>query len=65
MDVQKTKAVVSLARPTNVTEVHNFLSLAKYYRRFVEDFSKLAIPLSSLTKKNVKFVWLEKCKHSF
>ncbi|GAB2289717.1 hypothetical protein Dimus_038059 [Dionaea muscipula] len=39
--------------------------MARYYRRFVEDFSTLALPLTSLTRKNVKFVWSDACERSF
>lgn len=56
MDPQKTEAVVNWERPTNATKVHSFLILARYYKKFVEDFFKFALPLSSLTRKNAKFV---------
>ena len=42
-----------------------FLGLTGYYRRFVEGFSRIVVPLSQLTRKNAKFVWTEKCKKSF
>ena len=48
-----------------MTEVRSFLGLAGYYRRFVEGFSKIALPLSSLTKKVVKFEWTNECEQSF
>ncbi|GKG47217.1 hypothetical protein Tco_0504414, partial [Tanacetum coccineum] len=31
--------------------------LAGYYRRFIEEFSKIAKPMTKLTQKKVKFVW--------
>ncbi|KAA0037806.1 DNA/RNA polymerases superfamily protein [Cucumis melo var. makuwa] len=37
----------------------------RYYRRFIEDFSRLALPLTALTRKNVKFEWSDKCEQSF
>jgi len=40
-----------------VTKIHNFLDLAGYYRRFIEGFSKIAMPLTQLTKKGQAFVW--------
>ncbi|XP_075515443.1 uncharacterized protein LOC142550090 [Primulina tabacum] len=43
----------------------NFLGLDGYYRRFIVGFSKIALPLNALTRKNVKFVWNEACDHSF
>ena len=41
------------------------MGLAGYYRRFIEGFSKLAMPMIALLEKNVKFVWSEKCQANF
>ncbi|WVZ51030.1 hypothetical protein U9M48_002222 [Paspalum notatum var. saurae] len=46
-------------------EIRSFLGLAGYYRRFIKDFSKIAKPMTSLTKKNAKFVWGPKCEEGF
>ncbi|KAL4030373.1 hypothetical protein IC575_008609 [Cucumis melo] len=63
IDPQKVEAVVNWERPTSATEVHSFLGLVGYYRRFIEDFSPLALPLIALmTKKNAKFEWADKCE---
>ncbi|KAH0691243.1 hypothetical protein KY285_018431 [Solanum tuberosum] len=43
----------------------NFLSLAGYYRRFVEGFLSISSPLTKLTQKTVKFQWFEACEKSF
>ncbi|GJS50467.1 putative reverse transcriptase domain-containing protein [Tanacetum coccineum] len=51
--------------PTSVTEVRSFLGLAGYYRRFVEGFSRLALPLTKLMRKGEKFVWNEEREKSF
>jgi len=48
-----------------VTEIRSFLGLASYYRRFIEGFSRIAMPLTQLTKKGQKFEWTEKCENSF
>lgn len=57
--------MVNCARPSNAHKVQSFLGLAGYYKRFVEAFSRLAAPLTRLTKKNDKFQWLEECEQSF
>ncbi|GKC64073.1 hypothetical protein Tco_1096671 [Tanacetum coccineum] len=41
--------------PTTPSVVRSFLGLAGYYRRFIENFSKIAKPLTSLTQKNQKY----------
>ena len=48
-----------------MSEIHSFLGLAGYYRRFIEGFSKLAKPMTALLEKNTKFMWSEKCQASF
>nr|GFC84093.1 putative reverse transcriptase domain-containing protein [Tanacetum cinerariifolium] len=59
MDPAKVEAITKWPRPTSVTEVHSFLGLASYYRRFVDGFSRLALPLTKLMRKGEKFVWSE------
>ena len=49
-------------RPKSVFEIRSFLGLAGYYRRFIEDFSWLAAPMTRLTRKEVKFVWDDSCE---
>ena len=65
VDLGKVAAVQDWKIPTNVGEVRSFLGLAGYYRKFVKGFSKIASPLTELTRKDVKFVWSETCKRSF
>ena len=64
VDQQKIEAVSNWPAPTSVTEVRSFLGLAGYYRRFVQDFSKIAVPMTQLTMKGEPFIWTperEKC----
>ena len=65
VDPEKVKAVMSWERPKSVFEIHSFLGLAGYYRRFIEDFSRLATPMMRLTWKEVKFDWDDRCEEAF
>ena len=55
VDPQKIEVVVNWKSPKCVSEVRSFISLAGYYRKFVEGFSKIAAPLTKLTRKDVKY----------
>ena len=57
MAPDKVGAVREWPRPTSVTEVRSFLGLANFYRRFVKGYSRIALPLTELTKDNVTFTW--------
>ena len=65
VDPKKVVAVVSWERPKSVFEIPSFLGLAGYYRRFIEDFSRLAAPMTRLTRKEVKFDWDDRCEEAF
>ena len=65
VDLAKIEAVANWERPRTPTKVRSFLGLAGYYRRFVQDFSKIATPLTRLTCKTEKFEWTAKCEESF
>ena len=49
--------LLNLAPTNKLQQVRSFLGLAGFYRRFVKDFSTIASPLHSLSKKNAPFVW--------
>ena len=55
VDLEKVEAVMSWERPKSIFEIHSFLGLAGYYRRFIEDFFRLAALMTRLTQKEVKF----------
>ena len=65
VDPGKVEAVMSWERPKSVFEICSFLGLAGYYRRFIEDFSRLAAPMTRLTRKEVKFVWDDSRERAF
>ena len=62
VDPEKVEAVISWERSKSVFEIRNFLGLARYYRRFIEDFSRLETPMTRLTRKGVKFEWNGLCE---
>ena len=65
VDPNKIEVVVEWKPPRNVTEVHSFLGLAGYYRRFVKEFSMTIALMTRLLQKNVKYEWSEKCQRRF
>ena len=54
---EKVKAVQEFPQPRDLRESRSFIGLVSYYRRFVPSFSKIAAPITSLTKKGVPFTW--------
>jgi len=55
MSNDKVQAVLSWKIPKSLTEVQSFLGFANFYRRFIQDYSKIARPLTELTKKTEKW----------
>ena len=64
VDLKKVEVVMSWERSKSVFEIRSFLRLVGYYRRFIEDFSWLATPMTRLTRKGVKFEWNDLCDKS-
>ena len=65
VDKAKVELIVKLSSPTTVKGVRQFLGHARFYRRFIKDFSNLSKPLCELLVKNAKFIWDEICQKSF
>ncbi|GJY27358.1 putative reverse transcriptase domain-containing protein [Tanacetum coccineum] len=65
VDPSKIKAVKNWKAPRTPTEVRSFLGLAGYYRRFIENFSKIAKSLTILTQKCKTFDWGEEQELAF
>ena len=65
IDPEKVEAVMTWERPKSVFEIRSFLGLAGYYKRFIEDFSRKAAPMTRLTRKEVKFEWDDRCEEAF
>nr|XP_043633041.1 uncharacterized protein LOC122604182 [Erigeron canadensis] len=65
VDPTKIEAISKWEQPKTPTEIKSFLGLAGYYRRFIQDFSRIAKPMTELTKKGVKFVWTDAQEKAF
>ena len=65
VDLEKVEAIMSWERSKSVFEIRRLLGLARYYKGFIEDFSRLVAPMSRLTRKEVKFKWNDLCERAF
>ncbi|KAI3776586.1 hypothetical protein L1987_46372 [Smallanthus sonchifolius] len=65
VDPAKIEAVKNWNTPKTPTEVRSFLGLAGYYRRFISNFSKIAVPLNALTHKGKPYEWGPKQEEAF
>jgi hypothetical protein len=54
VDPAKIESIAKWEKPKNVKDIRSFMGLAGYYRRFIQDFSRIALPLTKLTQKDVK-----------
>ena len=65
VDRANIEVMTGLPAPMNVKDVRSFLGHARFYRRFIQDFSKIARPLTALLCKEVKFDFTPECVKSF
>lgn len=65
IDPAKVKTILNWPIIRNVKDVQSFLGFANFYRRFIYGFSRLAAPLTELTKRTAKFLWNKKCEQAF
>eukprot|EP00253_Pinus_taeda_P019524 PITA_19524 len=65
VDPEKIKTIMEWPIPKDVADIRSFMGLAGYYRRFVEGFSRIAYPITSLKKKGKIFKWTSECQQSF
>jgi len=64
-DPKKIIAVKNFPTPKTRKNIKQFLGFAGYYRRFIENFSKIAKLLSDLTKQSVTFEWKQEQQEAF
>ncbi|CAM8926496.1 unnamed protein product [Rhodiola kirilowii] len=65
VDKAKIDLIMTLPYPSTVRGIQSFLGHAGFYRRFIKDFSKKALPLSTLLQKEVPFEFTNACKEAF
>ena len=61
----KVEAIADFPVPSGKRQLMRFLGMAGYYRKFCNNFSVIAEPLTNLLGKRVKFVWTDNCQKSF
>ncbi|GJV54441.1 reverse transcriptase domain-containing protein [Tanacetum coccineum] len=64
-DKAKVDVIAKLPHPTTVKGVRSFLGHARFYRRFIQDFSKIARPMTHLLEKETPFIFSNECIESF
>lgn len=65
VDPTKKQTILEWSTPKTVMDIQSSLRLEGYYQRFIKDFSLIAIPMTKLMKKDIKFIWDEKYEESF
>jgi hypothetical protein len=65
VDPKKVAAILDWKAPKDVRGIKSFIGMASYYRRFIEGFSKIARPMTSLLAKKAMFRWTPACQESF
>ena len=62
---EKIEAVENFPTPKRLRDLRGFLGLTSYYRKFIQDYSKIAKPLFKLLTKSTRFIWDKDCEESF
>nr|GEW50115.1 reverse transcriptase domain-containing protein [Tanacetum cinerariifolium] len=65
VDKAKVDVITKLPHPTTVKGIRSFLGHADFYRRFIQDFSKIARPMTSLFEKDTPFLFSKECVEAF
>ncbi|XP_045541479.1 uncharacterized protein LOC123722976 [Papilio machaon] len=64
-DSTKVDAVLKMKEPHNLKHLKSFLQTCSWFRKFIPDFSRIAEPLSKLTRKNEAWTWGEAQQRAF
>jgi hypothetical protein len=62
VDSKKVADILNWKAPIVVRGIKSFIGMARYYRRFIEGFSKIARPMIALLANKFEFKWTQKCK---
>ncbi len=66
METRKVSAITNWPQPKTLKQVQRFLGFAKFYRRFIHNFSTIAAPISALTKGSpTRIQWTDEALESF
>ena len=65
MDESKIEAISKRSAPINVKQIQQFTGLCNYYRKFVQNYAKIAAPMVKLTCKDTRWDWTPECQSSF
>nr|GEU41260.1 reverse transcriptase domain-containing protein [Tanacetum cinerariifolium] len=65
VDNAKVDVIAKLPHPTTIKGIHSFLGHADFYRRFIQDFSKIAWPMTHLLEKDTLFFFFKECIEAF
>ncbi|TPX47565.1 hypothetical protein SeLEV6574_g02595, partial [Synchytrium endobioticum] len=65
MSATKIHAVSNWEAPKDIKALQSFLGFLNFYRRFIKDFSKIALPLTTLSKKDQPYLWSKECNQAF
>nr|GFA24902.1 reverse transcriptase domain-containing protein [Tanacetum cinerariifolium] len=65
VDKSKIDVIAKLPHPTTVKGIRSFLGHAGFYRRFIQDFSKISRPMTHLLERNTPFVFSKDCIQAF
>lgn len=61
----KTKAIASIQRPKDVSDLRQFIGMVVFYNNFIPDMATRLNPLYKLLLDDTKFIWNKKCQQSF
>jgi len=64
-DEEKIRTIKEWKEPTSIKRIQSFLGFANFYRRFIQDYSRITTPLTCLTRKEVDWKWGDEQQTAF